>query len=101
VDQTRLAAAPRRASRRGATVIISNAEHRCRRPHAKTSFGSLELRNLAKTPAAYFIECRDGLKVTMLMLDGAVKDFNFVARLKGGGAVNAIPADVRRALQPS
>jgi hypothetical protein len=43
-----------------------------------------ELRNLAKTPAAYFIEYRDGLKATMLMLDGAVKDFNFAARLNGG-----------------
>jgi hypothetical protein len=43
-----------------------------------------ELRKLAKTPAAYFIEYRDGLKATMLMLDGAVKDFNFAARLNGG-----------------
>jgi hypothetical protein len=43
-----------------------------------------ELRKLAGAPAAYFIEYRDGLKVTMLMLDGAIKDFNFAARLKGG-----------------
>ncbi len=43
-----------------------------------------ELRKLAKTPAAYFIEYRDGLKATMLMLDGALKDFNFAARLKDG-----------------
>lgn len=43
-----------------------------------------ELRNLAKTPAAYFIEYRDGLKATMLMLNGAIKDFNFAARLTGG-----------------
>jgi hypothetical protein len=43
-----------------------------------------ELRKLAKAPAAYFIEYRDGLKATMLMLDGAIKDFNFAARLKGG-----------------
>ena len=43
-----------------------------------------ELRKLAKAPAAYFIEYRDGLKATMLMLDGAVRDFNFAARLKGG-----------------
>ena len=42
------------------------------------------LRKLAKSPAAYFIEYRDGLKATMLMLDGAIKDFNFAARLKGG-----------------
>ena len=43
-----------------------------------------DLRNLAKKPAAYFIEYRDGLRATMLMLDGAVKDFNFAARLKSG-----------------
>jgi hypothetical protein len=43
-----------------------------------------ESRKLAKNPAAYFIEYRDGLKATMLMLDGALKDFNFAARLKGG-----------------
>ena len=42
-----------------------------------------ELPKLAKNPAAYFIEYRDGLKATMLMLDGAIRDFNFAARLKG------------------
>ncbi len=46
--------------------------------------GTGELRNLVKNPAAYFIEYRDGLKATMLMLNGALKDFNFAARLKGG-----------------
>jgi hypothetical protein len=43
-----------------------------------------ELQKLVKKPSAYQIEYRDGLKATMLMLDGAVKDFNFAARLKGG-----------------
>jgi len=42
------------------------------------------VQELAKTAAAYFVEYRDGLKAVMLMLDGAVKDFNFAARLKGG-----------------
>jgi hypothetical protein len=42
-----------------------------------------QLRILAKKPAAYFIEYRDGLKAAMLMLDGAIKDFNFAARLHG------------------
>jgi hypothetical protein len=46
--------------------------------------GSDLLRVLAKKPAAYFIEYRDGLKATMLMLDGALKDYNFAARLSGG-----------------
>jgi hypothetical protein len=45
--------------------------------------GSGELPKIVKNPAAYFIEYRDGLKATMLMLDGALKDFNFAARLKG------------------
>ena len=42
-----------------------------------------ELQKLVKNPAAYFIEYRDGLRATMLMLDGAIKDFNFAGRLKG------------------
>jgi hypothetical protein len=45
--------------------------------------GSGELPKLAKNPAAYFIEHRDGLHTTLLMLDGAVKDFNFAARVRG------------------
>ena len=44
-----------------------------------------ELPKLVKNPAAYFVEYQDGLKATMLMLDGAIKDFNFAARLKGAG----------------
>ena len=43
-----------------------------------------ELPKLVRNPAAYLIEYVDGLKATMLMLDGAVKDFNFAARLKSG-----------------
>ena len=41
------------------------------------------LAKLVEKPAAYFIEYRDGLKATLLMLNGAVKDFNFAARVKG------------------
>lgn len=44
-----------------------------------------ELRKLAKKPWAYFIEYRDGLRATLLMLDGALQDFNFAARVKGRG----------------
>ena len=44
-----------------------------------------ELPKLVKNPAAYFIEYRDGLRATLLMLDGAVKDFTFAARVKGAG----------------
>jgi hypothetical protein len=42
-----------------------------------------ELQKLARKPAAYFIQYRDGLQGTLLMVDGAVKDFNFAARVKG------------------
>ena len=44
-----------------------------------------ELARLAKNPWAYFIEYTDGLKATLLMLNGVVTDFNFGARVKGMG----------------
>ncbi len=40
-----------------------------------------QLRQLVKKPAAYFIEYTDGLRATLLMLNGAVGDFTFAARL--------------------
>jgi hypothetical protein len=36
-----------------------------------------------KDPWAYFIEHNDGLRTTLLMLNGAIADFNFAARVKG------------------
>ena len=45
--------------------------------------GSGELRRLVEKPAAYLIEFRDGLRATLLMLNGAIADFNFACRLKG------------------
>ncbi len=45
--------------------------------------GNNELPKLVKNPAAYFIEHRDGLRTTLLMLNGAIKDFNFAARVMG------------------
>lgn len=50
--------------------------------------GSGVLPGLVKNPAAYFIEYRDGLRATLLMLDGAVRDYNFAARLRGQGLVS-------------
>jgi hypothetical protein len=47
--------------------------------------GNGELPKLVKNPAAYFIEHNDGLRTTLLMLNGAVKDFNFAARVRGAG----------------
>jgi hypothetical protein len=42
-----------------------------------------ELPKIVKNPAAYFIEYRDGLKATLLMLTGGIQDFNFAARVRG------------------
>lgn len=45
--------------------------------------GSGELRRLAEHPAAYFIEYADGFRSTLLMLDGAIKDYCFAATVRG------------------
>jgi hypothetical protein len=50
--------------------------------------GSGELRRLVKSPAAYFIERNDGLKSTLLMLNGAVSDYTFAARVRGRGILS-------------
>ncbi len=42
-----------------------------------------ELRKLAASPSAYFIEYVDGTRATLLMLDGAVNDYTFAARVRG------------------
>ena len=57
------------------------------RPEDLVSSGQLP--KLVANPAAYFIEYRDGLKATLLMLDGALQDFNFAARLKGVPAIQS------------
>ena len=46
-----------------------------------------DVRTLVKTPIAYRIEYRDGLKATMLLLNGLVTDMTFAARLRGGSNV--------------
>lgn len=42
-----------------------------------------DIHQLVKDPIAYRIEYRDGLKATMLLMNGLVRDFNFAARIKG------------------
>ena len=42
-----------------------------------------ELRKITPNPAAYFIEYADGTRATLLMLDGAAKDYTFAAKLRG------------------
>ncbi len=46
------------------------------------------LPSLVKHPSAYLIEYRDGLHGTVLMLNGALKDFNFAARVQGSGVLS-------------
>jgi hypothetical protein len=41
-----------------------------------------QIREWVKDPVAYRIEYADGLKATMLLMNGLVKDFTFAARLK-------------------
>jgi hypothetical protein len=41
------------------------------------------LPRLVEKPLAFFIEYRDGTRATLLMLNGAVRDFTFAAKLRG------------------
>ena len=45
--------------------------------------GDGELPRLVQEPAAYFIEHDDGLKTTLLMLNGAIRDYCFACKLAG------------------
>jgi hypothetical protein len=49
--------------------------------------GSGEVRRLARHPAAYLIDYADGTRATLLVLDGAIADFTFAARLRGQAAI--------------
>ncbi len=42
-----------------------------------------DMRRLCKDPFAYQYEHADGLKCTLVMLNGMLQDFNFAARLEG------------------
>jgi hypothetical protein len=46
------------------------------------------LPQLVKNPSAYCIEYRDGTRATLLMLEGAIMDFNFSAKVAGQGLVS-------------
>jgi hypothetical protein len=46
------------------------------------------LPQLVKDPAAYCIEYNDGTRATLLMLNGAIMDFNISARVAGQGLVS-------------
>src|SRR5207244_11688351 len=42
-----------------------------------------QMKEWVKDPVAYRVEYADGLKATMLLLNGLVQDFTFAARFKG------------------
>jgi hypothetical protein len=46
-----------------------------------------ELEELVKEPAAYLIDYNDGLRATLLMLNGAVHEFTFACRLREDGRI--------------
>jgi len=55
---------------------------------ARTGFNNVfpsvdDMRRLARDPVAYRYEHADGLKCTMLLMNGLVKDFNFAAYVDG------------------
>lgn len=50
--------------------------------------GSGVLPKIVKEPAAYLIERNDGLRTALLMLNGAVGDYTFAARVKGRGVAS-------------
>ena len=49
-----------------------------------------DMRKLVKKPVAYRIEYTDGLKATMLLLNGLVTDMTFAARMKGGDCLSTL-----------
>jgi len=49
--------------------------------------GNGQLRKLVEKPTAYFVEHNDGLQTTLLMLNGAVRDYCFAAQIEGDSNV--------------
>jgi hypothetical protein len=76
--------------------LLAAALSRCDSPQGLTIkdgrtqdlLGSGELPKLVEKPAAYFVERTDGLRTTLLMLNGAIRDYTFAARVKGRGVMS-------------
>ena len=70
--------------------LLESALSRCDSPCGLTEedgrtqdlLGTGELQKLVENPVAYFIERNDGLQTTLLMLNGAIRDYCFAVRLK-------------------
>ena len=56
-----------------------------------------EIYRLVDNPAAYFIEYNDGLRATLLMLNGAVRDYCFAVKLKD----ESVPVSTQFFLTPT
>ena len=48
-----------------------------------------ELEELVEKPSAYFVEYNDGFRATLLMLNGAVSDYTFAAKIGGSDALQS------------
>ena len=76
-----------RWSRELLEAALSRSDRPCGLPEedgrTRDLLGAGELPGLAVNPAAYFIEYRDGLRATLLMLNGALRDYCFAARVEG------------------
>jgi hypothetical protein len=65
-------------------ACLCRSQTLAQRPTYSHRFPSLkEMREWVKAPVAYRIEYADGLKATMLLMNGLVGDFTFAARLAG------------------
>ena len=76
-----------RFSRRLLEAALSRSDTPCGKTdedgRTQDLLGNGELPVLVDKPAAYFIEHNDGLKTTLLMLNGAIKDFCFACEADG------------------
>ena len=74
--------------------LLDTSEPEARRPRG-TEKSKLE--KLVDNPSLYLIDYEDGLRGTLLMLNGAVRDYCFAARLKG----NPLPVSTQFFLTPT
>ena len=49
------------------------------------------IQRIVPSPAAYFIDYADGTQATLLMLNGALGDYNFAARVRGRARPDLLP----------
>jgi hypothetical protein len=76
-----------RISKRLLEAALSRSDSPCGKTdedgRTQDLLGNGELPKIVEKPAAYFLEHNDGLKTTLLMLNGAIKDFCFACKVDG------------------